>query len=68
MNAAYMHEFSGGYVADVMGRSHEEMENAIGNFTATLEKFMDEPVVHIRAHWGEPPPFVCRKSYFIMKS
>jgi len=67
MNAAYMHEYKDGYVVDLMARSHEEMEEASSNFADTLEKFLNEPAVHIRAHWSEPPPFVCRTSYFIMK-
>ncbi len=67
IHAEYMHEYRGGYVVDLMARSHEEMEPASSNLADTLEKFLNEPAVHIRAHWSEPPPFICRTSYFIMK-
>jgi len=67
MRVAFMHDYGGGYVVDLMARSHEEMEPASSNFAATLEKFLNKPAVHIRAHWSEPPPFICRCSYFILK-
>ena len=68
MRAEYMLELKAGYVVDLMAASLEEMNCAAGDFVATLEKFLNNSKIHVRAIWGDDPlPHSYRRSYFITK-
>lgn len=68
MRAEPMVEYGTGYVVVLMAVSIAEMEVAGDNFVAALEKFLDKPGIHVRAHWGDgPKPYSYRRSYYILK-
>jgi len=68
MRAEYMLEIKAGYVVDLLASSLEEMNCAASDFVITLEKFLNNSNIHIRASWGDDPlPYSYRRSYFITK-
>lgn len=68
IRAEYMLEYSSGYVVDVMATSLVDLENATGNFVETIDKFLNNPGIHVRAQWGDDPaPYSYKRSYYILK-
>lgn len=68
IHAEYTAEYSTGYVVDLMSASLVDLENAADNFVETINKFLNNPGVHVRAQWGDDPlPYTYRRSYYILK-